>query len=61
MANKKLTAAPDLKTIPPVSADFTEHVYRAHMQTAVWRVALKPDPPVVEYAHAWTKMRRPTH
>ena len=54
MGNKKLTAAPQLKSLPPTTAAFTEHVHRAHLQAAVWRAALEADPPAFQHTHGWT-------
>ena len=55
MANKKLTAAPELKSLPPTTAAFTQHVLRAHFQTAIWRAALDPDPPLIDpKSHGWS-------
>ena len=51
MSNKKLTSAPDLKSLPPTTEAFNEHVYRAHFQAAVWRSSLDPDPPVLDPLH----------
>ena len=48
MANKKLTSAPSLKVLPPTTEAFQQHVHRAHFQAAIWRSALKPDPPVLD-------------
>ena len=47
MGDKKLTAAPQLKSLPPTTAAFTEHVHRAHLQAAVWRAAF-------QHTHGWT-------
>ena len=55
MCNKKLTAAPELKTLPPTTATFSTHVHRAHVQAAIWRAALEVNPPMVEFTHGWTK------
>ena len=44
MANKHLTSAPALKSLPPTADAFDLHVLRAHHQTAVWRSALDSDP-----------------
>ena len=55
IANKKLTAAPQLKALPPTTEAFTEHVHRAHVQAAIWRATLEADPPVFEHTHGWTK------
>ena len=55
MANLKLTSAPKLKTIPPTTAAFREHVRRAHFQTAIWRHALEPDaPPIRPQEYGWS-------
>ena len=35
MANKKLTAAPELKTLLPTTAAFSAYVHRAHVQAAI--------------------------
>jgi len=45
MSNPKLNAAPQLKTLPPTNEAFEEHVYRAHLQTAIWKAVLEADPP----------------
>ncbi|KAK2147615.1 hypothetical protein LSH36_544g03002 [Paralvinella palmiformis] len=37
MANKKLTAVPQLKTLPPTTEVFGEHVHRAHSRVVIWR------------------------
>ena len=54
MGNKKLTAAPQLKSLPPTTAAFTEHVHRAPLQAAVWHAALEADPPAFQHTHGWT-------
>ena len=36
MARRKVTAAPELKTLPPTSEAFELNVQRAHIQTAIW-------------------------
>ena len=51
MSNPKLNSAPDLKALPPKSEAFEEHVYRAHLQTAVWKAALDVNPPSVNPVH----------
>ena len=48
MGTKHITAAPELKTVPPTSETFKENVLRAHFQVAVWKSAPEPDP------HPWT-------
>ena len=44
MANIKLTSAPKLKSLPPTTGAFKNHVHRAHHQTAIWKSSLAPDP-----------------
>jgi len=45
MASKRLTTAPQLKTLPSTKEAFGEQVHRAHIQVAIWRSALQQDPP----------------
>ena len=54
MAHKRITAAPSLKTLPPTTEAFEEHVIRAHVQAAIWRSALETDPPAFEHNRGWT-------
>ena len=57
MANLKLTSAPKLKTLPPTTAAFGEHVRvrRAHFQAAIWRHALESDvPPIRSQEYGWS-------
>ena len=42
---KNITSAPELKSIPPTSEAFRENVKRAHIQAAIWKSCLQPDPP----------------
>ena len=51
MSNPKLNSAPDLKALPPKNEAYEEHVYRAHLQTAVWKAALDADPPSINPVH----------
>ena len=57
MSNKKISSAPKLKSLPPTSDAFAQHVYRAHYQTMIWKSALSSSPPAqadpVQYG--WTK------
>jgi hypothetical protein len=48
MANIKLTSAPKLKSLPPTTDAFKNHVHRAHHQTAIWKSSLAPDPPQMD-------------
>ena len=55
MGNCKLNLAPDLKVLPPTSKAFEQHVYRAHLQTAIWRSVTSADPPNANPIHyGWT-------
>ena len=45
MGKKNITEASPQKSIPPTSEAFRENVLRAHVQIAVWKSALHPDPP----------------
>ena len=45
MANRKITSAPKLKSLPPTADAFAQHVYRAHYQTMIWKSALSSSPP----------------
>ena len=44
-ANHKLNSAPHLRVLPPTTEAFEQHVYRTHLQLAIFRSALHPDPP----------------
>jgi len=56
MANTKLSAAPDLKSLPPTSDAFQEHVKRAHYQAAIWRASLDPNPPTIDPSqYGWSR------
>lgn len=43
ISSRKISVAPKLKTIPPTTERFTEHVYRAHCMSA--------DPPQMNRVH----------
>ena len=45
---KNITAAPELKTVPPTTEAFRENVLRAHIQIAIWKSAHDPDPPSLD-------------
>ena len=50
-ANKvgqSVAGAPKLDSLPPTNEAFNENVARAHLQVAVWRDALQPDPPAID-------------
>ncbi|MES9884531.1 MAG: hypothetical protein ABW185_27110 [Sedimenticola sp.] len=48
MGKRNVAAAPDLKSLPPTSEAFVEHVCRAHLQACIWRSAVLPDPPALD-------------
>ena len=50
-----MAAAPKLASLPPTNEAFNENVGRAHLQVAVWRNALQPDPPAIDTtAFGWS-------
>ena len=51
MVNKICTSAPELKSLPPTTDAFKQHVYQAHFQAALWRAILDADPPVCDHIH----------
>ena len=51
--NYKVTKAPELKTLPPTSEAFSQHVLRAHLQVAVWRSALCDPPDLKPERYGW--------
>ena len=51
MSNVKASAAPTIKSLPPTTEAFAEHVQRAHNQAAIWTAALFPDPPDLDFTH----------
>lgn len=54
MSNNKLNSAPHLKVLPPTTEAFEMHVNRSHLQAAIWRCALNPDPPELNPAqYGW--------
>ena len=56
MSNTKVTSAPKLKSLPPTSDAFTQHVYRAHYETMIGKAALSSGPPVSANSvrYGWT-------
>ena len=58
-ANKvgqSVAGAPKLASLPPTNEAFNENVARAHLQVAVWRKALQPDPPAIDpTAFGWSR------
>ncbi len=51
MGNLKLNTSPELRSLPPTSDVFEEHVYRAHLQTAIWRLYAESNPPQLNPIH----------
>jgi hypothetical protein len=56
MSKPKICSAPKLKSLPPTSDAFTQHVYRAHYQTMIWKSALSDSPPTAAdpLLYGWT-------
>ena len=53
---KRVTSAPDLKSLPPTSEAFAQNVGRAHIQAAIWRAAVSPHPPKADATqYGWSK------
>ena len=57
MANTKISSAPKLRSLPPTSRAFQEHVRRAHYQTMIWKSSLSSSPPTVAdpVRYGWSK------
>jgi len=56
MSKKRVTAAPELKTLPPTSEAFLQNVYRAHFQAGIWRSAAASHPPDMDATeYGWSK------
>ena len=48
--------SPKLKTLPPTDDACKQNVARAHLQVAIWRQALEPDPPTLDPCrYGWGK------
>jgi len=45
---RSIAGAPKLATLPPTNEAFGENVARAHLQVAIWKQALKSDPPSLQ-------------
>ena len=43
--SKKITKTPRLKSLPPTSESLAENIKRAHIQTYIWKAAMKQYPP----------------
>ena len=48
IANTKLSEAPELKSLPPTSDVFQEHVKHTHFQAAIWCASLGRNPPTLD-------------
>jgi len=48
VARRKVTAAPELKNLPPTTEAFEMSVRRAHIQTAIWKSAREAEPPKLD-------------
>ena len=56
MGRKKITSAPELKSIPPTKEAFRENVLRAHIQVAIWKSTLESAPPSLDATkYGWTR------
>ena len=56
MSKKRVTSAPDLKCLPPITEAFAQNVYRAHLQASIWRSVLSPHPPDIDVTqYGWSK------
>ena len=54
--SQTLAWAPKLESSPPTDEAFRENVARAHLQVAIWRHAIDPNPPPLDrYRHGWMK------
>ena len=59
--SRSICGAPKLQTLPPTDEAFRENVLRAHLQVAVWRKALDPNPPNIDpLKHGWTRLHGST-
>ena len=48
MGKPKVTTTPNLKVLPPATEAFEQNVRRAHIQTAIWKSAVKSEPPTLD-------------
>jgi len=59
MGNRKATTAPKLRSLPPTTEAFAEHVKRAHFQMSIWRAAIQPNPPPLDpLSNGWWRDER---
>ena len=53
MGNHNRTKAPELRSLPPTTEAFHQHVLRAHLQAAIWRNALCEPPDLNPEDFGW--------
>ena len=55
--SRSVASAPKLSLLPPTTESFAQNAPRAHLQVAVWRNALEPNPPQMEPKDfGWTQV-----
>ena len=55
-SKRHITKTPELKSLPPTTEAFTEHVKRAQFQIAIWNSALNQNPPNLDPVNfGWAK------
>ncbi|KAJ4918215.1 hypothetical protein JOQ06_000075 [Pogonophryne albipinna] len=54
--SRSIGGAPKLQTLPPTNETFRENVARGHLQVAIWRQAIQPNPPLMDpLNYGWSK------
>ena len=51
--SRSVASAPKLSSLPPTTESFAQNVASAHLQVAVWRNILEPNPPQMEPRDFW--------
>ena len=55
--SRSIASAPKLSSLPPTTESFAQSAARAHLQVAVWRNVLEPNPPQMERRDfGWTQV-----
>ena len=55
-SSKKITTTPRLNSLPPTSESLADNIKRAHIQTSIWKAAMKQDPPRLDHSDfGWSK------
>ena len=55
--SRSIVSTPKLSSLPPMTESFAQNAARAHLQVAVWRNALEPNPPQMEPRDfGWTQV-----